>query len=61
MDDEIRDELDPHDADLADLEAVDGVVKPPKDLIDEDVESLDDLADDELEDDEESFDDVDEM
>lgn len=61
MEDEIRDELDPHDVDLPDLEAVDGDVKPKKDLIDEDVDSLEDLADDELADDEESFDDVDAM
>lgn len=61
MDEEIRDDLDPHEDELADLEAVDGDDKKKKDLIDEDVDSLDDLADDELADDEESFDDVDAM
>ena len=60
MEDEIRDELDPHEVELPELEAVDGEEKKKKDLIDEDTVSLEDEIEEELED-EEPFDDVDEM
>ena len=63
MDEEIKDELDPHDETLHDLDGEEGLLeKKKKDLIDPDVDSLEDLADEEEEEvDEESFDDVDAM
>ena len=61
MEDEIKDELDPHDETLPNLDGEEGLEKKKKDLIDEDVDSLEDLADEEEELDEEPFDDVDAM
>lgn len=57
MDEEIRDE-ELHE-EPEDLDAVEMAEKKKKDLLDEDTDSLDDLAEDELEEEEESFDDVD--
>ena len=57
-DDVIKDDEEIVDPDL-ELGADDELKK--KDLIDEDTESLEDLAEDELDEDEESFDDVDEI